>query len=221
MKNYYASLLLICSTNVFLLSCSKEESNTNKSLSMKVKQPITVSQVKIGNQVWTTKNLNVTVYRNGDLIPQVQDAAQWVNLTTGAWCYYGIYGGTYGKLYNWYAVNDPRGLAPAGYHIPTDSEWEILVSYLGGPNVAGGRMKTFTNWLFPNYGATNDSGFSGLPGGSRSYEKFVGLTAYGAWWTASDSIGYPLYRSLHYDGEYVGRGFVFDTKGFSVRCIKN
>ncbi len=193
-------------------------------MSLKIRQPIYTYGIRIGSQIWTRENLSTSRYRNGDFIPQVQDASQWVNLTTGAWCYYGNAGGTYGKLYNWYAVTDPRGLAPYGYHIPTDSEWENLVNYLGGSSEAGGKMKSIGGpWLFPNYGATNSSGFTGLPGGSRSYEKFVGLTGYGAWWTASDSTGYPLYRSLHYDGPYVGRGFVFveDMKGFSVRCVKD
>jgi uncharacterized protein (TIGR02145 family) len=82
--------------------------------------------VTIGTQVWMTKNLDVDRYRNGDIIPEVKDSIAWANLKTGAWCYYNNdpeLGKIYGKLYNWYAVNDPRGLAPAGYHIPTDAEW--------------------------------------------------------------------------------------------------
>lgn len=126
--------------------------------------------VKIGNQVWMAENLNTSHYLNGDSIPQVQDKAEWVALTTGAWCYYqndAENGKTYGKLYNWYAVNDPRGLAPEGWHIPTDAEWIALIDYLGGTNVAGGKMKQIgtVHWISPNLGATNESGFSALPGG--------------------------------------------------------
>ena len=105
--------------------------------------------VTIGNQVWTSKNLDVSTYRNGDAIPQVQDANAWENLTTGAWCYYdndASNGTKYGKLYNWYAVNDPRGLAPKGYHIPTDAEWTQLSDYLGGESKAGTKMKTTSGW---------------------------------------------------------------------------
>jgi uncharacterized protein (TIGR02145 family) len=105
--------------------------------------------VTIGSQVWASKNLNVSTYRNGDLIPQVQDKEAWDKLTTGAWCYYDNDESNvtkYGKLYNWYAVNDPRGLAPNGYHIPTDSEWETLISYLGGERVAGTKMKSTKGW---------------------------------------------------------------------------
>jgi len=104
---------------------------------------------KIGNQIWTTKNLDVATYRNGDAIPQVQDYTAWANLTTGAWCYYAnntANGTTYGKLYNWYAVNDPRGLAPKGYHIPTDKEWTMLTDYLGGESVANSKMKSTSRW---------------------------------------------------------------------------
>lgn len=105
--------------------------------------------VTIGKQVWTSKNLNVSTYRNGDTIPQVQDQNAWANLTTGAWCYYdndSTNGKKYGKLYNWYAVNDPRGLAPKGYHIPTDAEWIVLIDKLGGKSEAGKKMKSISGW---------------------------------------------------------------------------
>jgi len=133
---------------------------------------VILSSVQIGNQTWTLKNLDVSTYRNGDPIPQVQDNTAWANLSTGAWCYYlnnTANGTIYGKLYNWYAVNDPRGLAPNGYHIPTDAEWTTLTTYLGGSTLAGGKMKEAgsSHWLSPNTGATNSSGFKGLPGGFR------------------------------------------------------
>jgi uncharacterized protein (TIGR02145 family) len=105
--------------------------------------------VTIGKQVWTSKNLNVATYRNGDAIPQVTDPTVWGNLTTGAWCYYDndpSNGTKYGKLYNWYAVNDPRGLAPIGYHIPTDAEWTKLIDYLGKESEAGKKMKSTSGW---------------------------------------------------------------------------
>jgi hypothetical protein len=107
--------------------------------------------VIIGKQVWTSKNLNLATYRNGDVIPQVQDQNAWANLTTGAWCYYdndSSNGTKYGKIYNWYAINDPRGLAPKGFHIPTNPEWSVLVDYLGGETVAGKKMKSSSEWRF-------------------------------------------------------------------------
>ena len=108
-----------------------------------------IKGVAIGSQVWMSTNLNVSTYRNGDVIPQVQDQVTWVKLTTGAWCYYennAANGTKYGKLYNWYAVNDARGLAPAGWHIPTDGEWTVLSTYLGGEDVAGKKMKSTSGW---------------------------------------------------------------------------
>ena len=108
-----------------------------------------LTEIKIGTQTWTSKNLDVATYRNGDAIPQVQDFNEWKNLTTGAWCYLfndPTNGTKYGKLYNWYAVTDPRGLAPEGYHIPTDEEWTILTDYLGGESAAGKKMKSTTGW---------------------------------------------------------------------------
>jgi uncharacterized protein (TIGR02145 family) len=105
--------------------------------------------VIIGSQVWTSTNLNVSTYRNGDIIPQVKDKDAWAGLTTGAWCYYendAANGTKYGKLYNWYAVNDARGLAPKGYHIPSDAEWTKLTDYLGGRSAAGTKMKSAVGW---------------------------------------------------------------------------
>ena len=106
-----------------------------------------IKGVAIGSQVWMSTNLNVSTYRNGDVIPQVQDRDAWAKLTTGAWCYYennAANGTKYGKLYNWYAVNDARGLAPAGWHIPTDQEWTVLENSLGDD--AGKKMKSTSGW---------------------------------------------------------------------------
>jgi uncharacterized protein (TIGR02145 family) len=116
---------------------------TNSLLNQRVvslENQISSLNIKIGTQIWTTKNLDVSTYRNGDPIPQVQDVGSWSKLTTGAWCYYEnktTNGTIYGKLYNWYAVNDPRGLAPKGFHIPSSAEWTILIDYLGGVDVGG------------------------------------------------------------------------------------
>jgi len=129
-------LILLILSSSFFLSCNSSKDEIKAS-------------VKIGNQVWMSTNLNVDIYRNGDIIPQVTDPTAWAELTTGAWCYYNndsLKGAIYGKLYNWYAVNDPRGLAPKGWHIPTDEEWITLVNSLGGDTVAGGKMKSTGTW---------------------------------------------------------------------------
>ena len=183
------------------------------------------TSVLIGTQQWMQQNLEVVTYRDGTIIPQVTDAVTWRGLTTGAWCYYDNDPSSgYGKLYNWYAVNDPRGLAPQGWHIPTDAEWTTLSTFLGGRSVAGGKMKTkgTTRWEAPNGEATNESGFAGLPG---SYRSDLGnfTPGWGFWWSATDSSEKDKawhYRLTNSNGilyrEYLDKRF-----GFSVRCIKD
>jgi uncharacterized protein (TIGR02145 family) len=183
--------------------------------------------VTINNQVWTLKNLDVSTYRNGDEIPQVTDPTVWANLTSGAWCYYNnnpAIGAVYGKLYNWYAVNDPRGLAPIGYHIPSDAEWTTLTTYLGGENIAGGKMKEsgFEHWTHPNNGGTNSSGFTGLPGSFRDQSGgFIDLGWFGFWWAATESDTYAWVRGLHSANTTIQRFKDRKVMGFSVRCIKD
>ena len=179
--------------------------------------------IKIGNQVWTSKNLDVETYRNGDVIPQVQDQNAWANLKTGAWCYYKnktSNGKKYGKLYNWYAVNDKRGLAPKGFHIPSDAEWTILTDYLGGEEVVGTEMKSSTGWD-SNGNGTNSSGFAGFPGGVRyNNGAFGDIGRGGYWWSATEnSSGYAWYRALSYDNGLVYRGNDHRHYAFSVRCL--
>jgi uncharacterized protein (TIGR02145 family) len=176
--------------------------------------------VYIGNQIWTKTNLNVSKYRNGDIIPQVTDATQWSNLTTGAWCYYAntnANGTTYGKLYNWYAVNDPRGLAPNGYHIPTYNELTTLNTFIGG--LSGAMKETgTTHWQSPNLGATNTTGFTGLPGGYRDFIGGFGfINIQGLWWT---SPGTPYALNSSNNGSLLG--YTANQKvGCSVRCVKD
>ena len=184
------------------------------------------NEIKIGKQTWTTKNLDVDTYCNGDSITHVEDEEEWANLTTGAWCYYENEtenGTTYGKLYNWFAVNDPRGLAPNGYHIPTDNEWRILTNYLGGDSIAGTKMKSTSGWQ-NNGNGTNSSGFAGLPGGERELynSEIYDISDYGYWWSSSEtdpnSASYLILNI--YDGN-IGRSNFIKKAGYSVRCIKD
>jgi uncharacterized protein (TIGR02145 family) len=191
----------------------------------------------IGQQTWASINLNVTTYRDGTPIPQVTDPTQWANLTTGAWCYYNndpTNGNVYGKLYNWYAVagihdNDPNTpnkiLAPNGWHIPSDTEWTILTDFLGGLTSAGGKMKSTdsTLWLSPNTGATNQSGFSGLPGGFRlSDGTFNYIRNGGDWWSTTENGATNVwYRLLDTNNSWVGRVSDSKIRGLSVRCIRD
>ena len=185
-------------------------------------------EVSIGTQVWMAKNLDISTFRNGDLIPQAKTAEEWKKAgetQQPAWCYYDndpANGQKYGKLYNWYAVNDARGLAPQGYHIPTKAEWTTLTAYLGGEEVAGTKMKSTSGWN-ENGNGSNESGFNGLPGGHRSKSgTFYAIGEDGYWWSsieANTSDAWSHY--LDYDaGNVYG---VTNSKGggFYVRCLRD
>ena len=148
--------------------------------------------VLIGGQSWLRENLRVKHYRNGDAIPAVTVDNLWKNLTTGALCAYDNLESNvpaYGYLYNWYALTDARGLCPAGYHVPADGEWAVLGTQLGGDTIAGGKLKSTGTieqstglWYAPNTGATNSSGFSGLPAGYRiNYGTFYSMVQWSEW----------------------------------------
>lgn len=227
MKKYYFTLVSVLI--IVLVSCS-EDSKTEGNLVLRPTVPITAAEVQIGNQKWMTKNLNVDHYRNGDLIPQVTDPDQWRFMTTGAWCYYANNTGNetvYGKLYNWYAVVDPRGLAPNGWHVPTQPELETLTTYLGGMTAAGGKLKSTAGWQGTNTGATNSSGFTGLPGGNRWYDNFgaggfANIGTVGDFWTCTangSAFGYGLHLVEYSGSAYTTNNYY--NKGCSVRCVKN
>jgi len=188
-----------------------------------------INTIQIGSQTWTSRNLEVITYRNGDPIPEVTDPTAWANLTTGAWCYYNndsANGPIYGKLYNWYAVNDPRGLAPIGYHVPSTTEWITLSDYLGGSTIAGGKMKNTgtTYWPAPNTGATNSSGFTGLPGRGRTSDGSFIPDNLGYLWTSTPIVygDDNIYvRTLYYLSASLGTLGRNINEGFSVRCIKD
>jgi uncharacterized protein (TIGR02145 family) len=196
------------------------------SLTTSCTQAAFLPTVIIGTQQWTNENLDVITYRDGTLIPQVTDATAWAALTTGAWCWYNndpANGAIYGKLYNWYAVNDPRGLAPTGWHVPTDAEWTTLTTTLGGESVAGGKMKSIEGWR-PNTNATNESGFSALGGGFRiDSGNFMFIENTGIWWSATQqSENFVWYRKLEwYEGIVYRHNNASKPYGFSVRCVRD
>jgi uncharacterized protein (TIGR02145 family) len=195
--------------------------------------------VTIGNQIWSSTNLDVSTYRDGTPIPEVIDPTQWVNLTTGAWCYYNndsANGTVYGKLYNWYAVagihdTDPNTpnkiLAPLGWHVPSDSEWTALTDFLGGLSVtgAGGKMKETgtSHWLSPNTAATNSSGFTGLPGGARVLNgTFYGIGSETPWWSLTEyNTTNAWYRVLNSQNGGAASYFLNKIVGCSVRCLRD
>jgi len=175
-----------------------------------------MNTIKIGSQVWATQDLKVSKFRNGESIPLVEDDKEWAEIETAAYCVSpdGYY------LYNWYAVNDPRGLAPDGFHVPTDEEWTELTEFLGSDDVADGEYDLKST----DGDGTNSSGFSALLGGCRSFYDgcFSNFGNYGFWWTSSQyfSDHWAWARYLDCENSNVYRNFHKVRNGFSVRCIK-
>ena len=185
--------------------------------------------VKIGTQIWMAENLKVIHLNDGTGIPLVTDAATWNNLPTPGYCWYNnnesTYRDTYGALYNWYTAKTGK-LCPSGWHIPSDAEWTILTNYLGGLSVAGGKMKEAgtAHWLSPNTGATNESGFTGLPAGYRDKTtgSFLNIGSYALWWSSTEIISTDSWgRGLYHLDATVYRYNYYNNHGFSVRCVKN
>lgn len=202
-------------------------------------------EVKIGSQVWMLKNLDVGKFKNGDPIPEAKTNAEWIkagNNKQPAWCYYEnnvSNGEKYGKLYNWYAVNDPRGLAPEGWHIPSDKEWNELTDYLEGitkenkldtipknwcVELVGGKLKATTLWKSPNEGATNSSDFTAFPGGNRNFfgNYYCIIGQDGVFWSSSEfNDDYVWNRLLSHDNSDLLRNINSKESGLSVRCIRD
>lgn len=191
----------------------------------------------IGDQEWMVENLKVTHYKNGDSIPRAYSGSEWNNLSTGAYAVYDDSESnldTYGNLYNWYAVDDDRGICPEGWRVPTDDEFTALTNYLGGENVAGGKLKECTEgscpesnyWFGPNAGATNESGFTGLPGGQRLghpvYADCQWIRENAYFWSSTDANNSAaFYRQLYNMRSDIDRALFSKEYGLSVRCLKD
>lgn len=232
MKKKYFTLGFILLL-VLITSCQPEDPEPNPPA------PLTNSTVTdidgnvystqiIGTQEWMVENLRTSKYCNGDSIPNVINDIQWENLTTGAWSHYNndsLNENPYGKLYNWFAVVDARNICPCGWHVPSDEEWTELTDYLGSDAISGGKMKSTDTlyWQSPNMDATNESGFSGLPGGTRSSNGYFGSIGTGGyWWSSTEylpSVGWR--RSLGYNGGNTMTGGHAKGNGLSVRCLKD
>jgi uncharacterized protein (TIGR02145 family) len=177
-----------------------------------------------------TENLKTTIYRNGDPISNITNNSQWASSTIGGWCYYNNnaqFDCPYGKLYNWYTVTDPRNVCPTGWHVPADYEWTTLISYLGGEfdPFTGGELKSTGNqyWVNFNIAATNETGFSGLPGGQRNNNGvFLSIGQLGYWWTTSENeFDYAFFGYLSGQSGSVSGGSFSKNLGTSIRCIRD
>jgi uncharacterized protein (TIGR02145 family) len=194
--------------------------------------------VLIGNQEWMAENLRTAFYANGDSIPNITDNTAWMASTSGAWCYYNNSinsGQVYGKLYKWYATVDPRNLCPAGWHVPSDSEWNTMIGFIDPlffpdtlgevqSHIAGGKLKSVTGWSAPNTAATNETGFSALPGGYRNYwnQYSYNLNTAAQFWTSTEIDADWVYtRFLNHTSGDIYRDDMNKRAGFSVRCVRD
>jgi uncharacterized protein (TIGR02145 family) len=188
--------------------------------------------VTIGTQVWMAENLKTTKYNDGTAIPLVTNFDTWSASTIDAYCWYNndsTNKEVYGALYNWYTVNTKK-LCPTGWHVPADAEWTTMANYLEGENVTdskltGGKLKEkgTTHWKSPNTGATNESGFTALPGGYRSYNgsfNFIEISGY--WWSSTEYSATNVYFwSIRYKYNLVYKYISDKPNGFSVRCLRD
>jgi uncharacterized protein (TIGR02145 family) len=194
--------------------------------------------VGIGTQIWMAENLKTTKYNDGTAIPNVTVDATWAATTTGAYCDYSNLPANstiYGRQYNWYSVdnntatkaasNGGKNVCPTSWHIPSDVEWTTLTTFLGGESGTSGKLKETgtTHWTTPNTGATNETGFTALPGGERStLGLFYPLGTAGYWWSSTESsTAYSWFRGVYYDDAGVGRYDYFKKGGFSIRCVRD
>lgn len=224
MKGIIASSVIV--TSLMLTSWMNEVKRSD--------EPIAFKEVIIGNQTWMSENLSVTTFRNGDTIPEARSVAEWksyLRKKEPAWCYFNNdrnYNSTYGKLYNYYAIRDSRGLAPKNWKIPSSDDWEVLFNYLGGKRNAGGQLKSTEGWRNGGNGS-NASGFNALPGGSRGLALITtnhGFSRNGStcvWWSSTrvarsfEMIAYSL-NFKNYKVSTFRETFISD--GYSVRCVK-
>ena len=241
--NFLISISFLLIISFLLVSCCEKTHEPDPSSVTDILGN-TYEVIRIGKQLWMKENLRTTKFNNGLAISEVTDSLDWkTSYDTPAFCWYNNdslgYGNTYGALYNWYAVNT-KLLCPTGWHMPSDDEWKTLLKYLGGQAIAGGKLKeTGTlNWSSPNTGASDESGFTALPGGRRDdlHGRFEKLGFRGYWWSgtlgkAQLSHGVQFYGPVHYWLDYMTgsmnpettSGYLISgrTQGNSVRCIKD
>jgi len=225
--------------SALFLSCKDDKPNTPEVTTVTDIDGNVYETVLIGTQTWTVENLKVIHYRNGDAIPIVTVDTDWSNLTSGAYCNYdndARYVANYGRLYNWHAVNDSRGIAPEGWHVPTDAEWKQMEMCLGmsqsqadltgwrGTNEGGKIKGTGTDhWTSPNTGATDESGFTCLPAGHRKLDGDYGAAGTDAllWSATGQSDELAWRRNLSYGSAQIYRLASDKEEGYSVRCVKD
>ncbi|MBN2105636.1 fibrobacter succinogenes major paralogous domain-containing protein [bacterium] len=230
MRNTILFFIFISLIIVTAFNCDNKNPTENKHATGTVTDidGNTYQTIKIGSQWWMAENLKVKHYRNGDLIPYVPKELDWYKLYTHGCCIYDSDTSnfnTYGLLYNWHAVNDWRDIAPEGWHVPSEGEWQTLMVTLGGDTIAGGRMKESgtAHWNSPNTGATNESGFSGLPCGIRSHTgQYSMMGEYARFWSSTElTTRMSMYAYLGFRTSECGMNHWYKEQAYSVRCVKD
>lgn len=226
----HLKILVLFTVSLFCIGLTGLQAQTMSDIDGNVYKTVT-----IGKQVWMKENLKTTKYNDGKAIPLVKDDMAWKASTTPAYCWNNNDEKTnknkYGALYNWYTVNTNK-LCPKGWHIPTDAEWTVLTTYLGGESVAGGKLKEkgTTHWESPNTGATNESGFTALSSGARNYAGSFDLAgsnvlyfrSNGYWWSATELYTFnAYYRRLYSSLSDIYRSPSVKQSGYSVRCLRD
>ena len=238
-RSAFFKLFLLGLLLISLINCQKEAIQTDSTVAIIFYPTLTYGSVTdiegnvyktitIGTQTWMAENLKTTKYRNGDPIANVTENTGWSALSTGAYCWFkndaATYKGTFGALYNWYAVADSRNIAPTGWHVSTSAEWTTLTTYLGTDPGSQLKETGVTHWITPNTGATNKSGFTALPGGLRYHTDgaFSSMGTNGLWWTKTTSDATNAwYSSLYYTYSTANLSSLHRQFGFSVRCVKD
>lgn len=226
--NNYICFILILTALIGCTSCAEKSANSEQ---VKDIDGNAYRTIQIGEQVWMAENLKTTRLVDGSPIQLVEKYEEWANLTLPAYCWYNndsLNGQEFGALYNYYVVESDQ-LCPEGWHVPTDEDWIALEIFNDGAGVAGGPMKEAgtAHWKGPNTSASNDCGFTALPGGYRSYNGTFNLMRIeGFWWSSTEKSWYGskatvLYRNLSYDDQSLMRDVADKPNGFSVRCVKN
>jgi uncharacterized protein (TIGR02145 family) len=234
-KNNFILYILVIALNS-LISCGSSTSSnevvstSNEAVSYRNESISSTIEIKIGQQIWMPENLNIDKFRNGDHIPQAKTKEEWKKAGENkepVWCYYNYdpYNGIkHGKLYNWYAVNDPRSIAPDGWHIPSDLEWKKLYDYLGGEYFAGKKMKNTNGWEWKDGGnGNNESGFTGVPGGYCFFDgSFTNIETYGRWWSSTEKSSNSAWGiELNCFNDNVERANYNMESGASIRCLRD
>jgi uncharacterized protein (TIGR02145 family) len=189
-----------------------------------------MEEIKIGNQIWMKSNLNTNCFKNGDVILQIQSNEEWEKASEEripCWCFYNNdknFGEEFGKLYNWHAVNDSRGIAPEGWEIASDKDWSILTDFIGGNEISGTKLKSETNWWASEKSCLDEYLFTAQPAGYRSFDgTFLGKNTNSVFWTSTENESdneWSWARELDYFYDEIFRNDEFKGSGFSVRCLK-